>query len=78
MPKSDYIYYIENRQQLDEKHDGKVIVIVNSKVMAEYPSMESAYDNVFDKFEAGTFLLQKCSTSTEPSLKYSLSTRRLE
>jgi len=77
MPKADFAYYLENRDTLNSTYDGQVVVIQNKKVVAQYPSLDEAYDQVYDLFEEGTFLLQPCSTSQEPVLKYSLSSRRL-
>lgn len=76
MPKSDYIYYLHNYRELNEKYDGRIIVIVEKEVVADYPDLETAYAEAYSRYDENTFLLQECNIAQEPSVKYSLSTRK--
>ena len=57
----EFLYYLDHQDELVEKYDGKVIVLVNHAVVATYPNVEDAYFASIKKYKPGTFLIQLCT-----------------
>jgi len=58
-------FFKENQALLLEKYNGKILVIKDKKVVGVYDSEIDAYSESKDKFELGTFLIQKCIPGEE-------------
>lgn len=56
----EFIYFINNQDELVRKHRGKYIVIKDRRVIGEYASEWAAYTESQKQHELGTFLIQKC------------------
>jgi len=53
-------YYIDHQDELVDKYHGKVIVIRDEQVIGAYDSDMEAIEKASEKYEIGTFLVQKC------------------
>lgn len=58
---NEYQFYLSNQEELVKKYNDKVIVIVNQEVVGSFNNEEQAYFFAKEKYELGTFLIQKCS-----------------
>ena len=58
--KKEFNYYVEHQDELVKKYDGKFIVIKDSEVIGAYDSELEAIEKTAEKYELGTFLVQKC------------------
>jgi hypothetical protein len=61
MLENEFKYYLANQDELVKKYNGKFIVIVGSQVVGAYDSNVQAYTASSSKYQAGTFLIQKCT-----------------
>ncbi len=61
MLEKEFQYYLDNQNELVNKHNGKVIVIVGKKVINEYPDKMEAYLDSIKTYKEGTFLIISCS-----------------
>jgi hypothetical protein len=61
MLEKEFKYYLDNQEELVKKYDGRTLVIIDDKVVGNYDNFKEAYTDSLNKFEAGTFLIQKCS-----------------
>jgi len=61
MLKDFFIWYIENQDELVKKYNGKFIVIKDNAVIKAFKTEDEAYFDSIGKYEAGTFMIQKCS-----------------
>jgi len=61
MLEKEFEYYLGNQDKLVKKYNGRFIVIVDENVVGDYESMEQAYFRSQEKYQLGTFLIQKCS-----------------
>ena len=52
-------YYKANQEELVRKYEGKFLVIKNQEVQGVYNTEIEAYNEAKQKFELGTFLIQK-------------------
>lgn len=52
-------YYKTNQEELVRKYVGKFLVIKNQEVQGVYDTEIEAYNKAKEKFELGTFLIQK-------------------
>ena len=59
--KEEFQYYLDHQQEFVEKHNGKVLVIKDSKLKGIFDNVSDAYADAAKKFELGTFLIQKCT-----------------
>lgn len=57
----EFKYYKKNQSDLVKKYNGKYIVIIGQKVIADYESQSEAYSTTSMKHEVGTFLIQYVS-----------------
>ena len=58
---NEYQYYLSNQDELIKEYNEKVIVIKNQEVVGSFDNEEQAYFFAKEKFELGTFLIQRCS-----------------
>jgi hypothetical protein len=58
-------WYISNQQELSSKHNGKVLLIVDQKLVAVFDSMNEAYTEAIKAYAPGTFTLQPCSPDAD-------------
>jgi hypothetical protein len=58
-------WYIANQQELSKKYNGKILLIVDQKLIDVFDSMESAYTTAMKSYAPGTFTLQPCSPDPE-------------
>ncbi len=61
----EFKYYIENQDNLVEKHNGKFIVIKDCKVIGTYDSELEAINQTSKSHEVDTFFVQKCEPGEE-------------
>jgi hypothetical protein len=54
-------WYIENQKELSAEHNGKVLLIVDQRLVAVFGSMAEAYTTAQKTYAPGTFTLQPCS-----------------
>lgn len=60
MLKTEFDYFLKNKNELVKKYDGKFIVIKNKKVIGVFDSELVAVEETSKNQEVGTFLVQKC------------------
>ena len=65
MLENEFKYYIDNQDTFVKKYNGKYLVIKNNSVVGAFNSEKDAYFNSIEKFELGTFLIQKCTPGDE-------------
>jgi hypothetical protein len=63
--KDEFEYYRANQKKLVEQYGGKVIVIKDATVVGSYDSEIAALEASKNKFELGTFLIQKVEPGEE-------------
>ena len=61
----EFKYYLQNQEELVKKYNGKFVVIKDLKVIGTYESELEAIKKTAEKYELGTFLIQKCEPGTE-------------
>ena len=54
-------YYLAHQDELVKEYNGKVIVLVDNKVVGAYPDYGTAKLAAMSEFMSGTFLLQLCT-----------------
>lgn len=54
-------WYIANQQELSAKYNGKVLLIVDQRLIAAFDSMGEAYFAATKTYAPGSFTLQPCS-----------------
>jgi hypothetical protein len=59
--KANLDWYIANQQDLTAKYNGKILLIVDQKLIDAFDSMEDAYISASKSYAPGTFTLQPCS-----------------
>ena len=57
----EFDYYLANQDELVKKYNGLVVVIIGEEVVDDYENFDQAYFRSEEKYQLGTFLLQKCS-----------------
>lgn len=63
--KNEFEYYLENQDDLVEKYRGKFLVIKDREVIGVYENELEAINKTKEKYELGTFLVQKCEPGSE-------------
>jgi len=63
--KKEFGYYLAHQDELVKKYNGKFIVIKNAKVVGSYDTELEAVKKTSEKYELGTFLVQKCEPGTK-------------
>ena len=61
----EFKYYLEHQEELVEKYKGKFVVIKDCKVIDAFDSEMEAIQKTVEKYELGTFLVQKCEPGSE-------------
>ena len=61
----EFKYYLEHQDELVEKYDGKFIVIKDCNVIGAFDSELEAIEKTAEKYELGTFLVQKCEPGSK-------------
>jgi len=61
----EFKYYIDNQEELVNKHKGKFLVIKDQSVIGVYNSEIEAYSETVKIHELGTFLIQECQPGDE-------------
>ena len=61
----EFKYYLEHQDELVKKYNGKFIVIKNCEVIGVFDSELEAVEKTAEKYELGTFLVQKCEPGAE-------------
>jgi len=59
--KKNLDWYIANQQELSAKYNGKILLIVDQKLIGAFDSMDEAYNTALKTYTLGTFTLQPCS-----------------
>ena len=63
--KKNLDWYIANQQELSATHNGKILLIVDQKLIDVFDTMDKAFATAMDKYQPGTFTLQPCSPGSE-------------
>jgi hypothetical protein len=63
--KKNLDWYIANQRELSAKYNGKILLIVDQKLVDAFDSMESAYMAAMKTYAPGTFTLQPCSPDSD-------------
>ncbi|GBE37779.1 hypothetical protein BMS3Bbin08_00376 [bacterium BMS3Bbin08] len=61
----EFQYYIDNQEDLVQKHKGKFLVIKGQEIIGIYDSEMEAIEETSKNHELGTFLVQKCEPGSE-------------
>ena len=61
----EFKYYLEHQGELVKKYNGKFIVIKDCEVIGVFDSELEAVEKTAEKYELGTFLVQKCEPGAE-------------
>jgi|SRR5581483_6874435 len=54
-------WYIANQRELSRYYNGKILLIVDQKLVRAFDSMDEAYRFAIATYERNTFTLQPCS-----------------
>lgn len=65
MFKEEMSYFLKNQEELVNKHDGKVLAIKESELLGVYDNVLDALEEMLEKYELGTFMLQPCVQGPE-------------
>ena len=63
--KKNLEWYIANQQELAKKYNGKILLIVDQKLVKAFDNMEQAYTEASKSYIAGTYTLQPCSPDSD-------------
>ena len=63
--KKNLDWYIANQKELAERYNGKVLLIVDQKLINAFEDMSAAYTEALKSYTPGTFTLQPCSPDPE-------------
>lgn len=63
--KKNLDWYIANQKELAKKYNGKVLLIVDEKLIDAFDSMDAAYNAAKKAYSPGQFTLQPCSPDPE-------------
>ena len=58
-------WYIESQKELAAKYNGKVLLIVDRKLVKVFDDMGVAYTEALKSYQPGTFTLQPCSPDAD-------------
>jgi hypothetical protein len=61
----DFQYFLDHKDELVEKYNGRYVVIKNCKVIGDYDNELTAISETTKSFELGTFIVQKCEPGEE-------------
>lgn len=63
--KKNLEWYIGNQKELAQKYNGKVLLIVDQRLVKVFDDMGTAYVEASKQYPSGTFTLQPCSPDPE-------------
>lgn len=63
--KGNLDWYIANQRDLATEHNGKILLIVDQKLIAAFDTMQDAYLAALKSYAPGTFTLQPCSPDAD-------------
>ena len=63
--KKEFNYYLEHQDEFVKEYNGKFIVIKDCEVIGAFDSELEAINKTSEKYELGTFLVQKCEPGRE-------------
>jgi hypothetical protein len=63
--KKNLDWYIANQRELSSKYNGKILLIVDQKLIDAFDTMEKAFAYAMGKYQPGTFTLQPCSPDSD-------------
>ena len=58
-------WYIAHQPELAAKYNGKILLIVDEKLIGAFDSMQGAYTTALKTYTLGTFTLQPCSPDAD-------------
>lgn len=58
----EFNFFMEHKQELASKYDGKYIVIVGDCIVGVYDTNEDAYEESLKNYKLGEFFIQECSS----------------
>lgn len=59
--KQDFNFFINNYQELYKKYGHKFLAIKNKEILGAYDSIPSAIDELSEKYEVGSYIIQECT-----------------
>lgn len=65
MLEQEFKYYMDNQDKLVKKYNGKYIVIKGEEVIGVFDDKSTAFFEMKEKHEMGTFLIQFCEPGEE-------------
>lgn len=65
MIEKEFEFYLNNREDLFAKYNGKFLIIKDQEVVGVYDSKIEAYEEGSKLYELGTFLIQQCLNDDE-------------
>lgn len=63
--KKNLDWYIANQEELSAKHNGKILLIVDQKLVDVFNTIEEAYDTAVKNYAPDTYTLQPCAPDTD-------------
>ena len=63
--KKNLEWYIANQKELAAKYNGKILLIVDQKLVKAFDDMGVAYTEALKSYTSGTFTLQPCSPDAD-------------
>ena len=63
--KKEFEYYLSHQNELVKQYNGKYIVIRDCNVIGAFDSELEAVEKTAEKYDLGTFLVQKCELGSE-------------
>ncbi len=70
MQDADYKWYEENCKELYERYGDSYIAIKDRTVLGSYATYAEAVRHTSQKYELGSFIVQKCADSVEANTVY--------
>ncbi|MGD0498319.1 MAG: hypothetical protein ABSC23_07775 [Bryobacteraceae bacterium] len=63
--KKNLEWYIANQGELSAKYNGKILLIVDQRLVRAFDNMGEAYTEALKSFAPGAFTLQPCSPDSD-------------
>ncbi len=70
MLKDEFKYYLKNQDELVKRYNGRVLVIKDKQVHADFLSNKEALKWGREHFEPGTFIIQLCTPGPDAYTKH--------
>jgi hypothetical protein len=61
MLEKEFNYYLEHQNELLKKYNNRYLVIIGEDVVGDYENRKQALFKSKEKYDLGTFLIQKCT-----------------